>query len=135
VNELFSIMVREPKEYRDGFDYVKVVSQQRFNIDRRDWTCGANFPLEEGEEAIVARNGRGMQFFFDNGFFEVIDSEPVNNLDLDVEDESGADDAPESDDETDQHTCGECGDTFDTEKGLNSHTRQKHNNKKEEEED
>lgn len=110
-------MVREPKEYKDEFDYVKIRSLQRFNIDKRDWTCDLNFPLEEGEEAIVARNGKGMQFFFDNGFFEVLDHEPLDDIDR------SSDSAPEENDEV---QCDECGGWFKNERGLKQHERQSH---------
>lgn len=112
-------MVRKPKYFKDEFDYVKVRSLQRFNIDKREWTCGENFPLERGEEAIIARNGCGMQFFFENdGFLEVVDSEPLDS-DLD----KGSDGAPEPDDE---HVCDECGKKFDSSRGVKSHKRQTH---------
>lgn len=69
-------MARKLSEYKEKFDWVKVRSRRKVNFGKLEWTNRNNFPLREGEEAIVARDGRGMPYYFNNGFFDVLDENP-----------------------------------------------------------
>lgn len=104
------------QSYADKYDWVKARANQRFNVDRREWTNNTNLGLSEGDVLLVPRNGRGMQFYLNNGFFEVLDKEP------EVPGEQS----------TDSHKCGDCGRTFSSERGLAQHQRQKHEEDKNE---
>lgn len=64
--------------YSEGFDWVLVEATQRFNISRREWTNGRNLSFDEGQRDVVARDGRGMSYYIDQGFFEVVDETPFN---------------------------------------------------------
>jgi len=89
-------MARKLSEYKDKFDWVKVKSLRKVNFGKLEWTNRNNFPLAEGEEAIIARNGRGMPYYFNNGFFQVLDENPFDNK---VTETDSSDSAPEEDDE------------------------------------
>jgi len=127
-------MDRKLSDYPEKYDWVKVRSNKKHRLGRRPWNGNKNMLIGEDEVVILPRGVKGeedselngMKFYFKNGFYEVIDPEPFGN-DL----ENNAESAPEDDDE--KHQCSECDREFDTEKGLNSHKRQKH--KKEENED
>lgn len=118
--------------YPEHYDWVKVRSNHKLNLDRREWNNQTNVPIKEDEEVILPRGSSdpdkelsGMKFYFKNNFFEVIDPEPFGN-----EIENNAESAPEDDDET--HQCPECDREFDSEQGMKAHKRQKHENKDEE---
>ncbi len=113
--------------YPDKYDWVKVRSNRKHNLGKREWNNQRNVPIKEGEEVILPRGSSdpdedlsGMKFYFKNGFYEVIDSEPFGN------DLENTESAPEDDDE--EYSCPECDRGFDSEQGMKSHKRQKHDN-------
>lgn len=112
---------------RDGqvLDWVKVKVNKKVRLNRRYWTDKNNLTLNEGQETLVPRNGDGMKFFFRNEeWFTVIDNDP----EIPGNDAAGSEVFP----------CSDCGREFESERGLNSHRRQKHkdeDNKNEETED
>jgi len=127
-------MDRKLSDYPDKYDWVKVRSNKKHRLGRRPWNDNTNMLIGKDEVVILPRGVKGsndselngMKFYFKNNFYEVIDPEPFGN---DVE--NSAESAPEDDDEN--YPCPECDRSFDSEKGLNTHKRQKH--KKEETED
>ena len=104
-----------PSTNKDGeeMDWVKIKALRSFNISRRAWTNEKNLKITEGEEYVLPRNGEGMKHYFSaTGFVRVLDNQP---------------------DVSKTYECGDCDKDFDSEKGLNSHKRQKHKNEEEEE--
>ena len=119
-------MDRKLSDYPEKYDWIKVRSNKKHRLGRRPWNGNTNMLIGEDEIVILPRGVKGedeselngMKFYFKNGFYEVIDVEPFgNDLENDAE----------------KHECSECDREFDSEKGLNSHKRQKH--KKEENEE
>lgn len=94
-------MTLKVPEYSEEYNWVEAEALKNFNLDRRPWTGRTVSKLVEGETYVVPR--RELNFFFENGFFTVVDENP---------DVGGV-------------KCGVCGDTFENERGLKSH-RQVH---------
>ncbi len=136
-------MVKTPKQFYDKYDYVKVRGTRKVNFGRREWNNFNHFHIEEGDIAIVPRGEEGvesenfnMTFYIENDdFFEIIDAEP--DIPVGDDEQEQTESAPEDDEETEKFECEECGRSFDTERGLNQHKSQMHdeeeNNKNEDE--
>lgn len=124
-------MASKLRSYPDKYDWVKVKSNRKHNLGKREWNGQTNVPIKEGEELILPRgssdpdeNLSGMKYYFKNGFYEVIDPEP----ELPSNDTSES--APEdNDDNTNEEVnCPECDRSFDSERGMKQHKRQVHEN-------
>lgn len=127
-------MASQLRNYPEKYDWVKVKSNRKHNLGKREWNNQTNVPIKEGEELILPRgssdpdeNMQGMKFYFKNNFYEVIEPEP----ELPSNDVSES--APEDNDE--EIPCPECDRSFSSERGMKQHKRQKHNenNKNEDE--
>ena len=139
-------MARKLSRYDPKYDWVKVRSNRKHSLGRRKWNDFTNMLIGEDEEVILPRgssdedeNLNGMKFYFKNGFYEVVDSEPFSHRNKveseETDNDEEAEDAPESDDEDDSFECGECGKEFDTERGVKQHksmTHEKEDDKNEE---
>lgn len=123
-------MASQLRTYPEKYDWVKVRSNRKHNLGKREWNGQTNVKIAEDEELILPRGSNdpdesldGMKFYFKNNFYEVIDAEP----ELPSNDTSES--APEDDDE--QIPCPECDRTFSSERGMKQHKRQKHKNEDE----
>lgn len=122
-------MDRKLSDYPEKYDWVKVRSNKKHKLGRRPWNGNTNMLIAEDEIVILPRGVEGkndselngMRFYFDNGFYEIVDTEPFGNS-IEGDAETEKDDA--------QVGCPKCDRSFDSERGMKQHKRQKH--KKEE---
>ncbi len=94
-------MASKLQSYDPKYDWVLVESQRKHSIDRRKWNNQTNMLIAEGEEVLLPRGSSdpdedlsGMKYYFKNGFYEVVDSEP------DVPGVTDAGDEPEPESES-----------------------------------
>lgn len=80
-------MDRKLSEYPEKYDWVKVRSNKKHSLGRRNWNGNTNMLIGEDEIVILPRGVKGeddselsgMKFYFKNGFYEIVDHEPFGN--------------------------------------------------------
>lgn len=92
-------MASKLRSYPDKYDWVKVKSNRKHNLGKREWNQQTNVPIKEGEELILPRGCSdpdesldGMKYYFKNNFYQIIDAEPFSN-------KNSSESAPEDNDD------------------------------------